>query len=158
VAAAEQVNQTVAGDGLRAQGGGAIQGGPLRLQEILQPSQSLFIITVSGGQGIRHEGLLFANSLSFLWRKPAMLEELLNQKVILDLRSTFVCIGTLTRLDDLHLELRDADLHDLRDTRSSRDNYVAAAKATGVKHNRKRLLVVRSEVVAVARLRDVIGE
>jgi hypothetical protein len=87
-----------------------------------------------------------------------MLEEFLKQVVVVDLRSTFVCLGTLEKMDDTYLELRDADLHDLRDTRTSRENYVAAAKATGIKPNRQRVLVVRAEMVAIARLRDVVGE
>jgi hypothetical protein len=87
-----------------------------------------------------------------------MLEEFLEQKVVIDLRSPFVCLGILTGIDELHLELRDADLHDLRDTRTSRENYVAAAKATGIKHNRKYLLIVRSDVAAIARLKDVVAE
>ncbi len=90
--------------------------------------------------------------------EPGILEELIDQKVVIDLRSTFVCLGTLKKLDELHLELLDADLHDLRDTRTTRENYVAAAKATGIKHNRKRLLIVRSEVVAIGRLKDVVEE
>ena len=53
---------------------------------------------------------------------------------------------------------RDADLHDLRDTRTSRENYVAASVATGVKRNRKRVLLVRSEIVAVSLLEDVVDE
>jgi hypothetical protein len=86
-----------------------------------------------------------------------MLDEYLEQNVVIDLRSSFVCLGTLVRIDDRHLELVDADLHDLRDTHTSRENYVAAAKATGIKHNRKRLLIVRDEVVAIARLKDVVA-
>ena len=86
-----------------------------------------------------------------------MLDEYLEQKVVIDLRSSFVCLGTLVGIDDRHLELLDADLHDLRDTHTSRENYVAAAKATGIKHNRKRLLIVRDEVVAIARLKDVVA-
>lgn len=84
-----------------------------------------------------------------------MLEELLNQTVVVDFASSFVCLGTLTRFDDHFLELRDADLHDLRDTNTSRENYVAATVATGVKRNRKRVLLVRTEIVAVALLTDV---
>jgi small nuclear ribonucleoprotein (snRNP)-like protein len=87
-----------------------------------------------------------------------MLEEFLEQIVVIDMRSAFVCLGTLTTFDDTHLELCNADLHDLRDTHTSRENYVAAAKGTGIKHNRKRLLIVRSEVVAIARLKDVVAE
>lgn len=85
-----------------------------------------------------------------------MLEEMLNQKIVIDLRGPFVCLGKLIRVDDNFLELKAADLHDLRDTDTSRENYVAASAATGVKRNRKRVLVMRSEVVAVSRLEDVI--
>jgi hypothetical protein len=87
-----------------------------------------------------------------------MLEEFLQESVVVDLRGPYVCLGTLTSMDDVHLELRDADLHDLRDTHTSRENYVAAAKATGVKRNRKRLLIFRAEVVAIARLKDVVAD
>ena len=85
-----------------------------------------------------------------------MLEEFVNDKVVVDLRSPYVCIGTLVRFDEAWLELRNADIHDFRDTDTSRENYVAASRATGIKRNRKRLLVVRAEIVAVARLEDVV--
>jgi hypothetical protein len=87
-----------------------------------------------------------------------MLEEYKGKIVVLDLRSTFVCCGTLKRVDDLWLELRDADLHDFRDTQTSRELYVADSKATGVKRNRKRVLVARAELVAVALLDDVVDK
>lgn len=85
-----------------------------------------------------------------------MLEEMIGQKVVLDLRGQYVCLGTLTRFDEHFLELHNADLHDLRDADTTREVYVAAARATGVQRNRKRVLVVRGEVVAVSRLEDVV--
>jgi hypothetical protein len=87
-----------------------------------------------------------------------MLQELIGQKVVVDLSSPFVCLGTLQQEDDNFLELRNADLHDLRDTDTSRENYVAASCETGIKRNRKRVLIVRREVVAVSRLDDVVDE
>ena len=87
-----------------------------------------------------------------------MLDEFIGQKVVIDLRSPFVCLGTLVRTDEHSLELKNADLHDLRDTDTTRENYVAASKATGIKRNRKRVLIVRSETVAVARLDDIVDE
>jgi hypothetical protein len=87
-----------------------------------------------------------------------MLEEFIGQKVVVDLRSPFVCLGTLMRADDWYLELRNADMHDLRDTDTTRENYVAASRDTGIKRNRKRLLLVRAEIVAIARLEDVVDE
>ena len=87
-----------------------------------------------------------------------MLDEFLDQKVVLDFRSEFVCLGTLRKVDEHFLELRNADLHDLRDTDTSRENYVAASVATGIKRNRKRLLVSRADVVAISRLDDVVEQ
>ena len=87
-----------------------------------------------------------------------MFEEYLNQKVVVDLSSRFVCIGKLTRFDDHFLELKNADLHDLRDTETTRELYVADSVATGVKRNRKRVIIRRSEVVAVSLLDEVVDE
>ncbi len=84
-----------------------------------------------------------------------MLEDLVGQKVVIDLRSEFVCLGTLLRVDDHFLELRNADIHDLRDTQTSRENYVAESLATGIKRNRKRVMINRADLVAIARLEDI---
>jgi hypothetical protein len=91
-------------------------------------------------------------------KEPAMLEEMLGQGVVVDLRSPFVCLGTLQRVDAEHLELRNADFHDLRDSESTRESYVSMALASGIKRNRKRVLLSRSEVVAIALLNDVTDE
>lgn len=87
-----------------------------------------------------------------------VLEEYIGQKVVVDLRSEYVCLGTLLRIDEHYLEMRNADLHDLRDTDTTRENYVVASRATGIKRNRKKLLVVRAEIVAISRLEDVAEE
>jgi hypothetical protein len=85
-----------------------------------------------------------------------MLEELVGEPVVIDLRSSYVCLGTLTGVQADHLELKNADLHDLRDTETTRENYVAASAVTGIKRNRKKLWLMRSDIVAVSRLKDVV--
>ena len=87
-----------------------------------------------------------------------MLDDLVGQRVVVDLKERFVCLGQLLRFDETFLELRNADLHDLRDTDTTRENYVAASRATGIKRNRKRVLVVRADVVAISRLEDIVDE
>jgi hypothetical protein len=84
-----------------------------------------------------------------------MLDEFLGEKVVIDLKSPFVCLGTLSRVEGHFLELKGADLHDLRDTDTSRENYVAASVMTGIKRNRKKVLLFRDDVVAISRLVDV---
>ncbi len=85
-----------------------------------------------------------------------MLEEWIGEIVVIDLRSPYVCLGTLKSVHPDFVEMRNADLHDLRDTDTTRENYIAASVATGVKRNRKKLLLMRSDIVAIARLKDVV--
>jgi hypothetical protein len=87
-----------------------------------------------------------------------MLEEMVGSKVVVDLASPFVCLGTLLRVDEHHLELKNADLHDLRDTQTTRENYVVSSRRTGVKRNRRRVLLVRRDVIAVSLLEDVVED
>ena len=87
-----------------------------------------------------------------------MLDALLNQRVVVDLSSPYVCLGKLVAYDDHFLDLKNADLHDLRDTDTSRENYVAESVATGLKRNRKRVLVRRDQMVAISLLEDVVDE
>jgi small nuclear ribonucleoprotein (snRNP)-like protein len=87
-----------------------------------------------------------------------MLDEFLEARVVVDLVSPYVCLGRLTRYDDHYIEMKNADLHDLRDTDTTRELYIADSVATGIKRNRKRVLIRRSEVVAVSLLEDVVDE
>ena len=87
-----------------------------------------------------------------------MLDDYLNQRVVVDLSTTFVCLGKLTRYDEHFLELKNADVHDLRDTDTTRENYVAESVATGIKRNRKLVLIRRDQMVAISTLEDVVDE
>jgi small nuclear ribonucleoprotein (snRNP)-like protein len=87
-----------------------------------------------------------------------MIAALVGQEVVVDLRNGFVCIGMLSAADPTVLQLADADFHDLRDTQTSRENYIVDSKRTGIKANRKRTLLMLAEVVAITRVADVIDE
>jgi hypothetical protein len=87
-----------------------------------------------------------------------MLQDFLGQRVVVDMRSTFVCLGTLLRVDEHFLELRNADLHDLHDTDTTRELYIAESHVTGIKRNRKRVVLFRAEVVAITLLEDVVDD
>jgi hypothetical protein len=89
--------------------------------------------------------------------KPDLLDRLIGQGVVMDLASPFLVIGTLLGHDGRYIELTDADVHDMRDTRSTRDQYVAILKTTGVRPNRRRTLIPRDQIVSVSALDDVIG-
>ena len=87
---------------------------------------------------------------------PSLAEALRGEQVVIDLKSPYVCIGTLVGGDGAYLELRDADLHDFRDSPVTREVYAFDAARIGVRRNRKRVLVRTDEVVALSRLADLV--
>lgn len=84
-----------------------------------------------------------------------LLDDLVGQRIVLDFQSSYVCLGTLVGWDGAFYELADADLHDLRDSRASREVYVYESAQVGIRRNRARVLVRRAEVVAITRLDDI---
>jgi small nuclear ribonucleoprotein (snRNP)-like protein len=84
-----------------------------------------------------------------------LLDQSLNHEVVLDVASPYIYIGTLVGSDHRYLVLENADVHDLRDTTTTRDLYVLDARRHGLNANRKRVLVSRDQVVSLSRLDDV---
>ncbi len=83
-------------------------------------------------------------------------EEFVGREVVLDVSSPFVYVGTLVAHDERYLVLDNADVHDLRDTTSTRELYVLDSKRHGICPNRRRVLVRREEVVSLSALEDVV--
>jgi small nuclear ribonucleoprotein (snRNP)-like protein len=84
-----------------------------------------------------------------------LLADLVGQIVVIDLHSTYVCLGTLTGFDRVFLELIDADLHDFRDSAATREVYIYDSIRFGIRRNRSRVLLRRDEIVAVTRFADI---
>ena len=83
-------------------------------------------------------------------------ERLLDREVVIDASSRYVYLGRLAGGDETFLVLEEADAHDLRDTATTREEYVLAARRHGVSPNRARVYVRAAEVVSVSALDDVI--
>lgn len=84
-----------------------------------------------------------------------LLESLLGKIVVVDLISTYVCLGMLAGCDHRFLDLHDADLHDFRDSPATREVYVHGSVRLGIRRNRARALIRREEVVAITRFDDI---
>src|SRR5690606_7211248 len=83
------------------------------------------------------------------------LNDLLGKAVVLDVSSPFVYAGTLVA-DELHyLVLAEADVHDLRDTNTTREMYVNEIKRHGIHWNRKRVWVRKNEIVSISAVDDI---
>jgi len=83
-------------------------------------------------------------------------EALQGQEIVLDLASPYVVIGRLVKAGGSVLELEHADVHDLRDTQTTREKYVLDCRLHGVRANRDRAWINLREVVGISRLADVL--
>lgn len=90
-----------------------------------------------------------------LTERSPLLESFLNKVVVVDLISSYVCLGTFVACDAQFLELQDADLHDFRDSPATREVYIHDSVRFGVRRNRVRVLVRRADVVAITQFDDI---
>ena len=67
-------------------------------------------------------------------------------------------VGRLRAEGTSYVELIEADVHDLRDTSTTREKYVLEIRRHGVRANRQKVWVRTSEIVAVSLLADVVDE
>jgi small nuclear ribonucleoprotein (snRNP)-like protein len=89
------------------------------------------------------------------WEQSSLFAGMIGQIVVVDMRSTFVCLGMLVSCDQFFLELRDADFHDFRDSPATREVYVYDSVRLGIHRNRARVLVRLDDVVAITRFDDI---
>jgi small nuclear ribonucleoprotein (snRNP)-like protein len=85
-----------------------------------------------------------------------LFDDLLGREVVLDMVSQYVILGTLTGYDDRYLVLEKADVHDLRDTSTTREIYVLDSHRFGIRSNRSRVLIKIDEIVSLSVLAEVL--
>ena len=85
-------------------------------------------------------------------------DDLAGQVVVLDVSSPYIIIGRLERCQGEWVVLREVDVHDLRDTATSRETYLVNSRLHGVHANRRTAWVRLHEVVSLSRLEDVLAE
>ena len=79
-----------------------------------------------------------------------------DKNVVVDTNSNFLYIGKLEDVGDHFLILREADVHDCRESPSMNEKYIMEAKKFGVRCNRKLVHIRLEEVISMSLLDDVI--
>lgn len=82
--------------------------------------------------------------------------QLQGREIVLDVNGAYVYLGTLTGWDEKYLTLEPADVHDLRDTATSRERYIVDSRQHGIRHNRQRVHIRWNEIVSLSALEDVL--
>ena len=85
-------------------------------------------------------------------REPAAL---IGRAVVVDCRGWFIYAGQLESVGEHWLALTDADMHDHRESNSTRERYIMEIAKHGVRKNRERVFVRMDMVVSMSALDDV---
>ncbi|MSR58010.1 MAG: hypothetical protein EXS05_10080 [Planctomycetaceae bacterium] len=83
------------------------------------------------------------------------LDTLVGREVVIDVESPYVYLGTLTGYDHKYVMLEHADVHDLRDTSTTRENYIVDSRRFGIRPNRDKVHVRIGDIVSLSALADV---
>ena len=84
------------------------------------------------------------------------MEAYVGHNVVIDVESMYVYVGRLTEVSEKTLTLKSADVHDLRDSTTTREIYIREARLHGIQANRECVLIQRQKVVSMSLLADVI--
>ncbi len=84
------------------------------------------------------------------------MEEFIGKQVVVDVESPFVYLGRLHAIKEKTLVLKAADVHDMRDSTTTREVYVREARVHGVQPNRKTVYIRLEKVVSISPWDDVI--
>lgn len=83
------------------------------------------------------------------------LESMITKKVVIDTKSSWIYIGTLERVADNCIILSDADVHDSRDSSTSKEVYIFDTRTTGIKSNRMSVHINLDYIVSFSLLDDI---
>ena len=86
----------------------------------------------------------------------AEFQDLIGEDVVVDTKTSLFYIGRLERITESAFVLCDVDVHDHRDTKSTREVYLIDTKRLGIRKNRAGVHILAREVVSISRLADII--
>ena len=84
------------------------------------------------------------------------LGDMVGRQVVVDVRAPYVYLGTLESFTECFVTLRDVDVHDATDSHCTKEMYIMEARKLGVQRNRASVKILRSEVVSISLLSDVV--
>jgi hypothetical protein len=90
-------------------------------------------------------------------RSLVQVEDFCGENVVVDVESPFVYLGRLSQVAEKTAILENADVHDLRDSTTTREQYVLDAKVHGIQENRRRVCIRTDRIISISLLDDVIA-
>lgn len=87
-----------------------------------------------------------------------VLQAYVGRQVVLDTAGPIVYLGNLKEAHEAGFWLENADIHDSREGHAGKELYVYESKVGGVRSNRQRVFVMRSTVISLSALDEVVHE
>jgi len=84
------------------------------------------------------------------------LKDYIGKQVVIDTKSPIVFIGTLDRIGEYFITLTQVDVYDSSEGSSRKEVYIHEARKYGIRRNRERVEVRKSEVISISRLEDIV--
>ena len=85
------------------------------------------------------------------------LKNMINEVVVLDTATSIVYIGKLIEVTEHTFVLDHADMHDCREGHANKEVYLAETHVNGVEANRSNVVVMKSSIISVSKLADIIS-
>jgi hypothetical protein len=83
------------------------------------------------------------------------IKNLLDKLIVVDTNSRWLYVGTLKKIGKAFLTLQDVDAHDVTETTSTRDEYLAHIKSHGLVVNRNLVTISKEKLIGLTLLEDV---
>ena len=83
-------------------------------------------------------------------------KKVIGEKIIIDTNAPYIYLGKLLVCDDWFITLEDVDVHDQKEGSATKEQYINEVAKTGIKANRKRVIIRKDQNISFSRLDDVI--
>lgn len=84
-----------------------------------------------------------------------MFDDYVNQAVVVDTSGSFVYLGKLKTVQCDFIELENADVHDIHDSNSTKENYLRNALVTGIRPNRKSCRIDKNKIISITLFSEI---
>ncbi len=86
------------------------------------------------------------------------LNDLIGKEVVLDTAGSILYLGRLEAVTPEGFWLSEADVHDRDEGHMNKEHYVVEARRGGICPNRQRVMVMRSVVMSISALEDIVEQ
>jgi len=86
----------------------------------------------------------------------AEIAALVGKQIVVDTDSSYIYVGTLESAGEDYLALSNVDVHDTKDSKTTKEQYAHETRKLGSRSNRKLTYVRLTRVLSISKLDDIL--